>query len=98
MPPPCVSCYHMSPDLMGLTAISTITAKLPVMSEARTIIAVIWHVGGSAEQEKVDEGNLKHNSKVSLNDGRLLSPSVFGGYGSILSLSSTYQSVAHQQS
>lgn len=86
MPPPCVSCYHVSPDLMGLTAISTITAKLPVKSEARTIIAVIWHVGGSAEQEKVDEGNLNHNS------------SVFGGYGSILSLSSTYQSVAHRQS
>lgn len=30
MSPLCVSYYHMSPDLMGLTAISTITAQFPV--------------------------------------------------------------------
>lgn len=63
MPPPCVSYYHMSPDLMGLTAISTITAQLPVrgrQAQAQRSFCRIQVTGGS-KQEKVAEGHFKQD-------------------------------------
>lgn len=44
MPPSCVSYYRVSPDLMGLTAISTITSSASCQRETGTCTADIWHI------------------------------------------------------
>lgn len=63
MPPLCVSYYHMSPDLMGLTAISTITAQLPVRGRRAQTQRSFGRsqVTGGSKQEKVSVETLKHN-------------------------------------
>lgn len=43
-PPPCVSYYRVSPGLMGLTAISSITSLASCQEETGTCTADIWHI------------------------------------------------------
>lgn len=64
MPPLCVSYYHMSPDLMGLTAIRIITAQLPVRGRHAQTQQSFSKTGVTAaptNNKKVTEGYFKHN-------------------------------------